>query len=147
MSSSTNIKFIFHNTHKTLGLVPSTVSYWIVLSCWRKATPTIYVASRLKLLQQKFFGRHHKLVDHNEISTFQMASGLFPFTYREISFLYHWQDFHVQEDFFRLSLTRLLRTGRFLSSITDKTFTYRKISFLYHWQDFYRTMSNTAGVL
>ena len=50
-----------------------------------------YVAPRLNSSLQKFYGRHHNLVDRYEISISQMTMNLLLFT-QMFSYLYHCQD-------------------------------------------------------
>ena len=51
-----------------------------------------YDVARLKLFLQTFYGRHHNLIDHYEISISQMTMDFFTF-YVDFCFPYHWQDF------------------------------------------------------
>jgi hypothetical protein len=67
--------------------------FWTELSCWRKSYSNKqgYVAPMFKASLQKFYGRHHNLVDRYEISISQNCSSTF---YVDVSFLYHCHDFY-----------------------------------------------------
>jgi hypothetical protein len=68
------MEFTFHNYYIILELLPSSVIFWRAFSCWQG-----YVAPRLKTSLHKFYGRHHNLVDHYEISIYQITMDLLLF--------------------------------------------------------------------
>jgi hypothetical protein len=68
------MEFTFHNSYVILKLVPTTVISWT-----QKLLKQGYIAPRLKSSLQKFYDRHHNLVDHYEISISQMTMELLLF--------------------------------------------------------------------
>jgi hypothetical protein len=72
------MEFTFHNSYVILELVTSTVIFWTELT--QKLLKQGYVAPRLKSLLQKFYGRHHNLVDRYEISLSHMKMDPLLFT-------------------------------------------------------------------
>jgi len=64
------MEFTFHNSYVILELVPSSDFLDRAQLLMQKLLNQGYVAPRLKSSQQKFYGRHHNLVDCYEISIY-----------------------------------------------------------------------------
>ena len=77
---SSNIQFHQLYSYVILELVPSIVIFWTAQLLTKKLLRQGYVAPSLKSSLQKFYGRHHNLVDHYEISISQMTMDLLLFT-------------------------------------------------------------------
>ena len=69
-----------------------TLILWTEFSCWRKCyLSNATFSTMVKSTIPKIYGRHHKLINHYEISISQIALGTF---LKMIHVLYHWQDFY-----------------------------------------------------
>ena len=88
------MKFTFHNGYIILEVEPNTLIFLDrteILT--QKLLTQGYNALRLKSSLQKFYGRHHNLVDRYEISISQMTMDLLLFTHM-FSFLFRCQDMY-----------------------------------------------------
>ncbi len=87
------MEFTFHNSYPILELFQYSDFQERAQLLTQNLLQQGYVASRLKSSHQKFYGRHHNVVDHYELAISQMTMALLHFK-QMFTFLYLCQDYY-----------------------------------------------------